>query len=321
MKLYKVKVLVLGFTLFLGLLGQQVLAETNAADTAELFEVYKDKVYQVRTINRATDAKSAIGSSFQITADGLMVTNFHVVSDYVHDREINRLEYINSNGDKGELEVIAVDVINDLALVKHTSQYSAHFNLSNSLPTQGDAIYSLGNPHDVGLTVVPGVYNGYIENSYYERLHFTGSLNGGVSGGPVINGEGKVIGVNVASSGNQLSYLVPLDKVKSLLAREEQASVISLEKSIQLQLDDHQKRIMDDLMMAKWPRVSMGDATVYGELQPYILCWDSSEEAKKGKLYQFNKTSCSNSDYIYLSKDLESGEYQFFYYWLESEHL
>ena len=80
-------------------------------------------------------------------------------------------------------------------------------------------IYSLGNPHDLGMILVPGTYNGLQKYSFYPRIHFTGAVNAGMSGGPTVDAAGKVVGVNVASAGNQLGFLVPADALQALLQR------------------------------------------------------------------------------------------------------
>ena len=67
--------------------------------------------------------------------------------------------------------------------------------------------------------MVPGPTNGLVEHSYEDRLLFSGSLNPGMSGGPSLNSQGDVIGVNVATAGSQLSFLVPVKKVKRMLAK------------------------------------------------------------------------------------------------------
>ena len=82
-------------------------------------------------------------------------------------------------------------------------------------------MYSLGNPLDVGFAVIEGNYNGLVERSFYPQIFFAGSLSGGMSGGPALDQEGRVIGVNVARrvDGEQVSFLVPGPLASALLAR------------------------------------------------------------------------------------------------------
>ena len=55
--------------------------------------------------------------------------------------------------------------------------------LAGRLP-KGERLYSMGNPLDLGFTIVEGTYNGPVERSYNERIHFSGAINPGMSGGP-----------------------------------------------------------------------------------------------------------------------------------------
>ena len=91
---------------------------------------------------------------------------------------------------------------------------------------QGERIYSLGNPLDVGFAVIEGTYNGLVERSFYPTIFFAGSLNPGVSGGPTLDQHGQVIGINVAArrDGEQVSFLVPAPFAEELLERGRSAA-------------------------------------------------------------------------------------------------
>ena len=88
------------------------------ADSAEqLFARFEPALLQVRVLEQASGAKAAIGTGFVLAEPALVVTNYHVVSEAVLAPEKYQLEYLNANQQKGALKVVAVDVINDLALV------------------------------------------------------------------------------------------------------------------------------------------------------------------------------------------------------------
>jgi S1-C subfamily serine protease len=57
----------------------------------------------------------------------------------------------------------------------------------------------IGNPLDLGFTIVEGTYNGLVDKSYDERIHFSGSINPGMSGGPVAAATGASSGVTSPS--------------------------------------------------------------------------------------------------------------------------
>ena len=90
--------------------------------------------------------------------------------------------------------------------------------MPNSFPnlTQGQYLYSLGNPLDLGFAISEGAYNGILSRSFYDQLMFTGPINAGMSGGPSVTVDGRVAGVNVSKrlDGELVSFLVPVRFVR-----------------------------------------------------------------------------------------------------------
>lgn len=78
-------------------------------------------------------------------------------------------------------------------------------------------VYFHWQPHDIGIMIVAGEYNGLVKDSRYKRMIFSGNINSGMSGGPAINQNGEVVGINVASRGNGIGYLVPARHLSQLL--------------------------------------------------------------------------------------------------------
>ncbi|MGB0948232.1 MAG: S1 family peptidase, partial [Pseudoalteromonas marina] len=161
----------------------------------EIFKQLAPSLYQIRLIDKASGEKSSIGSGFQISSDGLIATNYHVISGYARHPHKYTIEYIDNQGNKAQLELKSVDVINDLAIVqRQVTNIMPYFEIAQQAPTKGEELYSLGNPHDLGMIVVPGTYNGLKNESFNDRIHFTGSVNSGMSGGPVVNKNTEVVG-------------------------------------------------------------------------------------------------------------------------------
>ncbi|WP_240913967.1 S1C family serine protease [Microbulbifer sp. SH-1] len=296
----------------------------NAQSYEQLYSDYRGSLYQIRLIEKSSNSKAGLGSGFQISADGLIVTNYHVVSEAVHDPERYILRYLSVDGKKGDLELLDVDVINDLAILRQKGEPGPDsLRLAQNPPSRGETIVSMGNPLDLGMTIVPGTYNGIATGSFYDRIHFSGSINPGMSGGPVVNRNGEVVGINVATAGNQISFLVPVDKLVALLAdfRKEMTAgngPIALQPVINRQLHNNQQRIIDQILNADWQLRPLGDALVVGEIVPAIQCWGNSTDDEDEPIQQVAK-GCTGQDVVYLSETFDTGRVEYEFFWLESD--
>ncbi|MDU6730665.1 MAG: trypsin-like peptidase domain-containing protein, partial [Bradyrhizobium sp.] len=157
-----------------------------------------EDLLQIRTLLADAGRQTSTGSGFLVSADGLAITNYHVVSDAALEPKTYRLEYTGADGTQGGVTLLAVDLPNDLALVRVDKHDAPFFTfdkaaLEGSLP-KGERLYSLGNPLDLGFTIIEGTYNGLVEHSYNDHIHFTGALNPGMSGGPAVNAQGQEVG-------------------------------------------------------------------------------------------------------------------------------
>ena len=158
------------------------------------------------------------------------MTNYHVVAQAVLYPRQYRFEYLASDGRTGPLHVLAIDVRNDLAVVAANDLELPALRLRCEIPAQGERAWSIGFPLNLGLTITEGVANGLVENSIDQRIHYTGAINGGMSGGPALDTRGRVYGVNVSViTGRQLvGFVVPAKHIPALLARAKQPLDASL---------------------------------------------------------------------------------------------
>ncbi|MBB5211006.1 S1C family serine protease [Microbulbifer hydrolyticus] len=290
----------------------------------QLYSDYRGSLYQIRLIELSSNSKAGLGSGFQISTDGLIATNYHVVSEAVHHPEKYALKYLSVDGKEGELELLDVDVINDLAILRQKGESGSDFlRLASKSPSKGETIVSMGNPLDLGMTIVPGTYNGIAGGSFYDRIHFSGSINPGMSGGPVINRNGQVVGINVATAGNQISFLVPVNKLVALLLDyKKEASAgngaLELQPVINRQLQQNQQRIIDEVLAADWQLRPLGDAQVVGEIVPSIQCWGNSSDDEDEPIKQVAK-GCTGQDVVYLSEDFDTGRVEYEFFWLQAD--
>ena len=285
-------------------------SSSYATEQAEqLFNQLKPSLYQIKLIDKASGEKSSIGSGFQISNDGIIATNYHVISSYALHPKKYRIEYLDGQGNKGELSLQSVDVINDLALVRRdVKEEMQFFQLSQTTPHKGEKLFSLGNPHDLGMIVVPGTYNGLKKESFNDRIHFTGSINSGMSGGPVVNKDAEVVGVNVATSGNSIGFLVPHDKLVSLYQNYLKTPPNSIEQQMAEQLMASQNKLITSILNSPWQAKQLGEKGVIPIIDvPFIRCWGDSNADKTDALILTAVANCSLDENTYISSRFFTG--------------
>jgi serine protease Do len=205
----------------------QVPLPTPSASARDLFSRYKDRLVQVRVLLNSANEQSSLGSGFVVRDDGpkgaWIVTNYHVISSLAIDPEKFRLELRPTSERSVKATLIAIDVVHDLAVLRteptDVQTTWPAFTLRDSAVGQGERVFSLGNPLELGFLISEGIYNGPVESRIYEQMLFSGALNSGMSGGPSIDDSGRVVGVNVATrrDGQLLAFLVPVRYARELL--------------------------------------------------------------------------------------------------------
>jgi S1-C subfamily serine protease len=297
------------------------IAQANTASS--LFERGKQAVYQIRVIDVASGDKYSIGSGFQISYDGLIGTNFHVVSAFVHEPAKFRLEYVRHDGEVHPVTLLLTDVVHDLALLKTENPSEAYLELATQELGKGDRIYSMGNPLDLGMSIIEGTYNGLVENSRYRKILFSGSLNAGMSGGPALDSAGKVMGINVSKGEEQLSFLVPVDHLRALLAEHTGGTAVT----------DHDERIRQALiadqdafyqsMVSQPPKLkTMGALSIPDRLVESLRCWGHSvDEEEKDKKYTAAHQHCRAEDNIFVTQKLYIGHFQYDFELINTDQL
>ncbi|HEU0077324.1 MAG TPA: S1C family serine protease, partial [Longimicrobiaceae bacterium] len=164
-------------------------------------------------------------------------------------------------------------------------------------------------PSDLGLSIVEGTYNGLLRHTLYPRIHFTGSINPGMSGGPTITADGRVVGVNVSTAGDQVSFLVPADRVQALLARALAPGYrppASLLAEVGRQVRANQDVYLREMFAGDTKKVRLGPYRVATEPAPYFRCWGDSRRGRE-QPYESVQHFCSTDDYLFIAGDQQSG--------------
>ena len=139
----------------------------------------------------------AQGSGFLISPDGYIVTNHHVAD------KADEIEISFENEEKYKARVIGSDSRTDIALLKieGKKRFNTYLEFAESPPRVGDWVLAVGNPFGLGGTVTAGIVSASgrdIGSGPYDFLQIDAAVNRGNSGGPAVNLDGKVIGVNTA---------------------------------------------------------------------------------------------------------------------------
>ena len=183
---------------------------------------------QVQTIFGNTAESSSAGTGFIITSDGLILTNKHVVSEtsavYI---------VITADGKNYDGTIQSVDPLNDLAVVKISANGLSVVELGDSDQLQvGQWVVTIGNAlGQYQNTVTAGVISakrrdiqasdssGSSSENLSGMLQTDAAINAGNSGGPLVDLEGQVIGINtaVASGAQGIGFAIPINAAKSAI--------------------------------------------------------------------------------------------------------
>ena len=168
------------------------------------------------------------GSGFFISADGLIVTNKHVVSD-----ETASYTVLTQDGKKYDAKVLSRDPVNDLAIVKIDIQKAPFLHLADSLKLQvGQRVIAIGNSlGQYQNTVTSGIVSGIgrkIEagdetgssESLSNVIQTDAAINPGNSGGPLLDIMGNVVGINTAidQQGQLVGFAIPSNEINKAVS-------------------------------------------------------------------------------------------------------
>jgi S1-C subfamily serine protease len=181
----------------------------------------------------APEGGAATGSGFLIDTEGHVITNSHVVA------EADQVEVKLGSSDKSyDAEVIGTDPATDVALLKvDAPAESLHpLALGDSAKVEvGEAVVAIGNPFGLDQTVTAGIVsaiqrqieapNGF---SISHVIQTDAAINPGNSGGPLIDSQGRVIGINsqIQTGGGQgnvgIGFAVPINTAREVVEQLEQ---------------------------------------------------------------------------------------------------
>lgn len=300
------------------------LSPAAALDSKQVYQQNENRVFQIRVLNRETGKKSSIGSGF-IVGDGSQVaTNYHVIGQVILEPDTFYISYISKDGREGELKLLGLDVARDLALLGAGERLGDAVDTSE-LPPRGAPIFAMGNPLDLGLSIAVGTNGGILDQTDASRILFSGSLNPGMSGGPTFNDQGEVIGINVATARNDISFIVPSRFLTDLITQSENGAFEAggdLRDEVARQVIAYEKNYIAQLLQRDWPRLDLRHFSLPGVVSPTVRCWDNSAKLSTIARYRRFQIRCANQNHVYLDEDNKFvGDLVYEYFWLESDEL
>ena len=161
----------------------------------------------------------SLGSGFIINKDGYIVTNNHVVEN------ADKIEVILKDEKEYDAEIVGRDANTDLALIKIKPDRDLPvllFGDSDALKV-GQWVVAIGSPFGLEHTVTAGIVSakGRVIGSgpYDDFIQTDASINPGNSGGPLINMQGKVVGINTAiiAGGSGIGFAIPINLAKNIV--------------------------------------------------------------------------------------------------------
>jgi serine protease Do len=282
-------------------------AQGDVSSASTSFEKLKSLLFQVKTSSGATAEKSSYGTGFVVGRDGYLLTNYHVIAGAIW-QPLTEKVFVVVNRENIPAQIIDVDVVHDLALIKTPLRFPKTISLANLPPQPGATLHSLGLPEDLDWTVVTGVYNGLIKRGPYELVHLTTPLNPGMSGGPTVNTRAELVGINVSGLmfSQSISFAVPLRFAKPLIAKAQTTTPpADLIQSIHSQL----RKVQDELtttMLASLSSSKKIETWTVPNFANEFKCWgQKSLESEKRYVVTYEK--CEIDHRTQLTPEISTG--------------
>lgn len=275
-------------------LGVSVTAFASGGQGQNIFKKVEPAVFKVKTSVSEAAAKASYGTGFAVSQDGLVVTNFHVISDAVVKPHLNQI-YLVDDQQSWPAKILAVDVTQDLAVIKVDQKLSHWLRFAEQAPQKGESIFSIGEPEDLNMAIVTGVYNGELKHGPYANIHMSAPVNSGMSGGPTVNSKGEIVGVVVSklAFSDSVSFSVPARFAKSLIESAKQApkpNADAVMEDVRQQLVKLQSQLTDRIVEPR-PASKFGRWMVVG-WPTELKCWSDRSEDQDDGLFETLRQRC-----------------------------
>lgn len=185
--------------------GYPASAGEQPLSARDIFEAVSPNVCVIHPLD-STGMELGVGSGFRLDINGRIATNFHVIKG-AHSARVRCAEK-----ESVTTTVVAYSVAADLAILSIDSRGTAvTLNGADSIPV-GAEVYVIGSPLGFDGSITSGLASGMRKIEGRDLLQISAPISPGNSGGPVTDGQGRVIGIAVGSltEGQNINFAVPV---------------------------------------------------------------------------------------------------------------
>lgn len=271
----------------------------------------KDALVRLRVTHIATGALASSGTGFVATPDGLVLTNYHLISKIALAPGDHALELEHADGSRTTPRLVAIDVADDLAVLATGRSGQPFLPVPDAWTLERRRGFAMGYPGDLDAAIVEGTYS-FATTERALRLDFSGAIEPGMSGGPAVTRDGEVFGVNVArrAGDRRVRNLVPGNFAAWLLTRA--ASVkeppADFRKEVVAQVSARLRDTLFEPGVAS--TTAMGHYIVPDVQAAYARCEDVPPKFAWDAFPRSTRT-CQTRNGLFVDDDLQTGAFLF----------
>lgn len=205
--------------------GRKLAVTESGGEPLTLQEIYKKVIPSVASITAVSTGGKSTGTGIIMSEDGYIITNYHVVSS------AGAVEVLLTSGESYPAAQVGGDETSDLMVLKIDAEKltPAEFGSSDDVEV-GDTVVAIGDPLGTELrgTMTDGIVCGIqrdvlVEDRTMTLMQTNAALNSGNSGGPLVNMEGQVVGINTMKLSSQytpvegIGFAIPISAAKPIV--------------------------------------------------------------------------------------------------------
>lgn len=205
--------------------GTRLVISQSEGKELSLQEIYKKVIPSVVSITAISDDSTATGTGIVMSEDGYIITNYHVVSD------AKAVSVLLTDGQEYYAAAVGGDETSDIMVLKIEARDLIPAEFGNSDTAEvGDTVVAIGDPlgQELRGTMTDGIICGIqrdisVEDRTMTLMQTNAALNSGNSGGPLVNMEGQVIGINTMKLTSNytavegIGFAIPISSAKTIV--------------------------------------------------------------------------------------------------------